>query len=77
MKLWDRIAAQFAGGSTLDTVGTVSHVPDWHHAHDAHGTPHVLPDFGPEHTLGIDCFCHPVVDDETYPMPVISHNVAQ
>ena len=43
---------------------------------DTSNTPHVLPSFGPKHELSINCWCHPVVDDD-YVETAISHNVGQ
>jgi len=43
---------------------------------DADDQAHVVPDFGPAHTLSLDCWCHPVLDPD-YVEPAISHNVAQ
>lgn len=40
--------------------------------------PHVMPAFGPRHTLSTNCWCHPVMDEQRYTVAgVVSHNVAQ
>jgi hypothetical protein len=36
---------------------------------------HVVPDYGPEHTLDKNCWCNP--DGEVYERIVYMHNVAQ
>ena len=36
--------------------------------------PHVVPGFGPTHTLSMRCWCHPIIDAD-YVQSAVSHNV--
>ena len=38
---------------------------------------HVYPLFGREHEISLDCWCHPLFDEEAPELEIVIHNVMQ